>query len=195
MNGQTLSDMSKIAPQPCTVNHPGGGPVGYTCHMAAMHWAQMALGKTQQEANRIVGDFARASCPGCRGQGPHGSVGPAVYGAHFCTAARPVLNRQALFAMVAVGDVLITEHPSRPMHTMIVRRRTSPNDVTIRGFNNFGTLGTGVRDQYDPVSHNIMQDKYWRDPAAGRFGLVGVPLHVVGSTAFLTQSRGLARLV
>jgi hypothetical protein len=163
--------------------------------MAAMHWAQMALGKTQQEANRIVGDFARANCPGCRGQGPHGSVGPAVYGAHFCTTARPVPNQQALYGMVAVGDVLITEHPSRPMHTMIVRRKTSPNDITIRGFNNFGTLGTGVRDQYDPVSHNIMQDKYWHNPAAGRFGLVGVPLYVVGSTAFLTQSRGLARLV
>jgi hypothetical protein len=45
------------------------------------------------------------------------------------------------------------------------------------------------------VSHNIMQDKCWKNAAAGRFGLVGVPLHLVGSTAFLSQSRGLARLV
>jgi hypothetical protein len=195
MNGQTLSDMSKIPPQPNTVNHPGGAAVGYTCHMAAMHWAQMALGKPQQEANRVVGEFARANCPGCRGQGPHGSILPRVYGELFCSSARLVPNRQWLFGMVAVGDVLITEHPSMPMHTMVVRRRTGPNEVTIRGFNNTGTLNTGVRDQYDPVSHNIMKDKYWRDPNAGRFGVVGVPVYVISSTTFLSQSRGLARLV
>jgi hypothetical protein len=195
MSGLELSRMSKIPPQPCTVDHgAGGGQVGYTCHMAAMHWAQMVLGSDQQRANRAVGDFAKSFCPGCKGNGPHGSVSPYEYGRHFCVTAQPVASRAALYNMAEVGDVLVTEHPSRPMHTMIVRQKRGNDHLTVRGFNNFGTLGTGVRDRYDPLSHNIAQDKYWVDPDRGLFGLGGVPLFLVKNVSFMTASRGLRRL-
>lgn len=97
--------------------------------------------------------------------------------------------------MVEVGDVLITEHPSCPMHTMVVRQKTRTDHITVRGFNNFGTLGTGIRDRYDPVSHNITKDKYWVNPNTGKFGLFGVDLYVIKSVNFLTAARGLRRMV
>lgn len=188
MTAIVFSRNSKIPPNPCRVTHPGGGPVGYTCHMAAMHWAQMTLGASQALANEIVSVFARLHCPGCKGVGPHGSVSPAAYGGHFCRVARPIPSLAQLHPLVDVGDVLITEHPSQPMHSMVVRQKQGPNHITIRGFNNYGTLGTGLRDQYDPESHNITQQKYWFNAGAGRFGLVGVPLYVVKHADFMRAS-------
>ena len=76
-----------------------------------------------------------------------------------------------------VGDVLVTDNPQAPSHTMVVVSKTSVMTrkfVSIRGFNNFGTLGTGIRDAYDASDHDIDRDKYWND---ANFGNAGVPLH------------------
>jgi len=190
MTGTNFSRLSKIPPQPWQVDHGGGINVGYTCHMAAMHWAQMALGSSQTDANRIVGAFARLHCPGCKGRGPHGSVLPSAYGNTFCRNAVPISDRASLYKNVQVGDVLITGHHRMPMHTMIVRQKRGEGHITVRGFNNFGTLGTGIRDHYDPKSHNIAKDKYWgaRDGGFGRVG-VPIPLWVVPHNHFMQASR------
>ena len=192
MSALAFSRFSKEEPNPWTVPHPGGFVVGYTCHMAAIHWAFMALGKTHAEANRLVGEFARATCPGCTGRGIHGSLAPAEYGRVFCSTAQKVPNRDALHGMVDVGDVLITDNKVWPAHSMVVRQKRGAGHVTVRGFNNHGTLGTGQRDRYDPVSHNITKDKYWRDPARGKFGQVGVDIFVIVSRRYLQVAQVLA---
>jgi len=188
MTALVLSRLSKTAPNPWHVDHGAGGQVGYTCHMAAMHWAQMVLGASHQRANEIVGVFSRLDCPGCKGNGPHGSVSPTAYGQHFCRTARRIPNRNALHGMVNVGDILITGQNQWPMHTMVVRQKSGPNHITVRGFNNLGTLGTGQRDRYDPVSHNITKDKYWQNPATGSFGNGAAPLFVVPHADFMAAS-------
>lgn len=191
MTALALSRMSKIAPDPWHADHGGGIRVGYTCHMAGMHWAQMVLGATQAQANEIVTVFNKLYCPGCKGTGPHGSVSPTDYGMHFCRTAQRVPNKAALAGMVNVGDILITGQHQWPMHTLVVRQVRGPDHVTVRGFNNFGTLGTGQRDRYDPVSHNITQDKFWSNAATGLFGHGAAPLFVVPHADYMGASQRL----
>jgi hypothetical protein len=188
MSRLELSRTSKIPPDPWHVEHGGTFKPGYTCHMAALHWAQMMLGSNQRGANRIVGAFAKEHCPGCTGNGLHGSLSPSAYGKLFCQEAQLIPTADDLYDLVDVGDVLITGDPKWPAHTMILRQKRGRDHVTIRGFNNHGTLGTGIRDRYDPVSHNITQRKYWRDAAAGKFGSIGVPLFVISYDRFITAS-------
>ncbi|PTV95409.1 hypothetical protein C8J27_10444 [Rhodobacter aestuarii] len=191
MTALAFSRLSKIAPDPWHVAHPGAGNIGYTCHMAAMHWAQMALGASQMRANEIVGVFTRLHCPGCKanGSGVHTSVSTTAYGHLFCRRAVLIPDRNSLHGMVEVGDVLIAGLAAWPMHTMVLRQKRGAGHITVRGFNNLGTLGTGERDRYDPVSHNITQDKYWKDPAAGLFGRSAAPLCVVRHADFMEASR------
>jgi hypothetical protein len=182
-----FSGNSRIPPIPCSVAHPGVASVGYTCHMAVMHWAQMTLGASQTQANEIVAVFTRVHCPGCKGAGPHGSVSPTAYGSHFCRIAKEIPSGAELHGKVAVGDVLITDHPSMPMHSMVVDEKRGADHITIRGFNNWGTLGTGQHSQYDPVSRNIT--KHWKNAADGKFGQNGVPLYVVKYDDFMRASQ------
>ena len=112
---------------------------------------------------------------------------PGAYGKHFCRIARQIPNRDHLYSMVNVGDILFTGHFTSPVHTMVVRQKRGKDHITVRGFNNSGTLGTGQRDRYDPVSHNITKDKYWK--AAGKFGIIGEPLFVVKHDHFMAASR------
>ncbi len=194
MPSPELSRHSKTPPAPATVTH-GGFELPYTCHMAAIHWAMMTLGKSQQEANRIVGGLTRRGCPGCIGNGQHTSLSALEYGNLFCCTATLIPNRGALHGMVEVGDVLITAHPGRPTHSMIVRQNRRPDHITVRGFNNTGTLGTGAHLEYDDVSHNISKHKYWHNPGNGEFGLTGNALYVIRAEAFLSIARAVSRLV
>ncbi len=193
MPALNFSRISKIPPNPWQVSHRQGINVGYTCHMAAMHWAFMALGKSQIQANAAVGEFTLATCPGCKGNAPHGSLSPREYGVIFCKSARKIPSRNQLYNMVNVGDVLITDNKFWPAHTMVVRQKRRPDHITIRGFNNIGTLGTGVRDRYDPVSHNITKDKYWKNPNTGKFGLIGVDLFVIKHDDYMRVIRTLSK--
>jgi hypothetical protein len=188
-----LSRISKIPPDPWHVQH-GRMAVGYTCHMAVLHWALMALGRTQVDANAAIGDFVKRTCHGCRfGTGKHDSIDPDLYGQTFCFGAYQIPNANILSAMVDVGDILITERPNSPMHSMVLRQKRGPNHITVRGFNNYGTLGTGVASRYDDESHNITNHKYWRDPDKGRFGQYGVPLYVVKHNYFMSAVEGIFR--
>jgi hypothetical protein len=149
----------------------------------------MDQGCSQQEANRRVTALTRAVCPGCQIPGRfHSSIAAHQYGKIFCHTAQRIV-RNELHTKLKPGDVLITGHPSMPNHSMVVRQVRGAAHVTVRGFNNIGTLGTGQLLQYDPLSHNITQDKYWA--SADMFGAhkPGIQLYVVSYENYTAQVR------
>ncbi|TRW97651.1 hypothetical protein FNJ84_09145 [Paracoccus sp. M683] len=187
MSGQNLSTLSKTAPNPWLNRHSDNSTTEYTCHTAAMHWGYMDLGLTEAEANAKVDRFVRATCPGCINNGAfHFSLPAMRYGPIFCQGAQRITRNDLV--NLHPGDVLITGHYTVPNHSMIVRQVRRADHVTVRGFNNFGTLGTGQLLRYDPTSHNITKDKYWN--ANDMFGInaPGVPLLVV---PYATYSQAL----
>ena len=167
MSAQTFAANAKEAPDPCKTAH--ANPLlltGYTCHMAVMHWAFMDLGDSQATANARLQAIVQGKCQPCRGgQGTHSSISAAWYGPQFCVGGDTLIaNRAALHASVTIGDVLLTNNPAYPMHSMVVVGKNSIigfKFVYIRGFNNVGTLGTGGRDQYDNSDRDIDKDNYW----------------------------------
>lgn len=186
MSAINFSRISKIPPFPNTTNC-GGAPNSYTCHTAVLHWAAMDLGKTQAEANHFVTALTSSVCPGCKTPGlPHSSIVAHQYGHIYChTAIR--INRNQLHTHLNPGDVLITGHPTMPNHSMVVRQVRGANHVTIRGFNNIGTLGTGALLQYDPVSHNITQDKYWKPNNKFGINAPGIELYYIPYATYSQQ--------
>lgn len=191
MSAANLSLLSKTPPMPNTTNC-GGAPISYTCHAAVLHWTAMDQGKNQADANFLVTRVTRAVCPGCNNPGsPHSSIVAHRYGSMFCCSAQRILRNQ-LHTHLHPGDVLITGHPSMPNHSMIVRQVAGPNHVTVRGFNNIGTLGTGGLLQYDPVSHNITKDKYWKPNDMFGAYAPGIQLYYI---PYATYSMQMARVV
>lgn len=165
MSAETFAAKAKRRPNPDTTTHARDNWVtGYTCHMAVIHWAFMELGDSDARANARVEAIVRAKCPRCAGGGNHDSIKGSWYGPQFCEGGELIADRASLYGAVAVGDVLITAAPQTPMHSMVVVGKKSVlgrTFVYVRGFNNFGTLGTGVRDQYDPGKHDIDKEEYW----------------------------------
>ena len=181
MPALNFSRLSKIPPMPNTTNcgHPAAVDVSYTCHSAVLHWAYVDLGLTQHQANLQVTALTKAACPGCNRAGmPHCSLPAYRYGELFCHTAQRIYKNQ--LQTLQAGDVLITGAPTLPNHSMVVRQvRRGPNHnhVTVRGFNNFGTLNTGILMQYDASSHNITQDKYWVSNAMFGVSPFGIELY------------------
>jgi hypothetical protein len=73
----------------------------------------------------------------------------------------PALNP----AEYTVGDVIFTEHPSHPMHSMIVVAVSLVhNTVEVRGYNNNGTFSLDIpqppRDAYDNNTRNLATRVY-----------------------------------
>lgn len=189
-----LSRNSKIPPTPDHVIHKGVMPVMFNCHMGAVFWALMTLGNSAARAHDKVSEYAKATCPGCTGTAPCGPLSPTDYARDFCQTARRIPSRDHLYHMVEVGDVLITDRKEYPSHSMILRQRRGPTHITVRGYNNKGTLNTGIVNKYDPSSHNIVQDKYWFKPETGKFGIKGQDLFVIKSQDFLSQASALNRM-
>jgi len=187
MSALEFSRLSKVSPNPHTTNCGNGGDTSYTCHSAVLHWAYMDHGCSQIEANQRVTALTRATCPGCKTPGmPHSSIVAHRYGEMFChTAVR--VYRNSLHTSCQPGDVLITGHPTLPNHSMVVRQVRGPNHVTIRGFNNIGTLGTGNLLQYDNSSHNITQDKYWASPGLFGANTPGIELYRIPYINYSSQ--------
>jgi hypothetical protein len=195
--------LARTAPNPSKTTHEVEGvaagqiQVGYTCHMAAMHWAFMDLGDSGADANVRLQAINVAKCPACdrpRAEGErrghvHASILHPWYGEHFCGGARAVARRDDLYARVNVGDVVIVGEPRAPAHTMVVVQKSSwlgRRFVYIRGFNNYGTLGTGVYNQYDNADRDIDRGNFWHTGDAegaptvfGRAWNTGGPLHVI----------------
>lgn len=182
-----FSRLSKVPPNPNTTTCGIGGNNSYTCHSAVLHWAYMDQGCNQIQANQRVTALTRATCPGCKTPGmPHPSISAQNYGRMFChTGVR--VNRNFLHTLCQPGDVLITGHPTFPNHSMVVRQVRGPNHVTVRGFNNIGTLGTGNLLQYDNSSHNITQDKYWASPMMFGVNAPGIELYRISYVNYSSQ--------
>jgi hypothetical protein len=148
----------------------------------------MDQGCNQAQANQRVTALTKATCPGCTTGGPHTSIAAHRYGEIFCHTAQ-VVSRIQLHAVLHPGDVLITGHPSLPNHSMVVRQVRGANHVTVRGYNNIGTLGTGTLLEYDNSSHNITQDKYWAGPTMFGVNAPGIPLYVVSYAQYSQTIR------
>lgn len=204
MTAQAFAGNSKIEPSPHTTVHVGGSVTGYTCHMAAMHWAFMTLGDTQQQANNRITRIIQTTCNGCLGTTPgmHGSINPQWYGKEFFfhIPATHILNRQSLYDGVSIGDVLIIPDPRMPMHTMVAVGKSAlallgTHYVYVRGYNNYGTLMTGIRDQYDDADRDIDKASLWRpNPntviGGELFGASsGSTLYVVAYEDFIEKAR------
>jgi len=161
--------------------------IDYTCHLATMHWAFMDLGDTDALANAKVAAVSRSQCHGCAGAGLGGHPGlPSVwYAARFCGGSTAIPNRAALHGAVSVGDVLVVRK-NDVVHSMVVVRKSliGPHRVYIRGFNNFGTLGTGPGNGYDNQDRDIDAARYWHTQGVvTRFGTgfaTGGDLAVIG---------------
>jgi hypothetical protein len=192
--------LARTAPNPSQTTHAVARPapqflqVDYTCHMAAMHWAFMDLGDNGADANVKLKAINVAGCPGC-GDPPapaHVSILHTWYGWRFCRGADRVATRAALYAAVDVGDVVIVGEPRAPAHTMVVVGKSSGPEgqcVYIRGFNNYGTLGTGAFGRYDAADRDINRDDFWHGAAGGpqvfgRAGSTSGPLHVIPYEAY-----------
>lgn len=63
------------------------------------------------------------------------------------------VDRNSIRAL-PVGTILLTPDPRAPMHTMLLDSQVGGHTY-IRGFNNFGTLGTGVANQDDPTPRDL----------------------------------------
>ena len=205
MTALTFADHAKHAPIPATTPHLNVvWQTDYTCHMAVMHWAFMDLGDLDAAASGRVNAINATVCLGCLGQhDQHGSIAPTWYGENFCTGAFGIPNREALFAAVDVGDVLITSDPGRPMHSMVVVETSTGcfghNYVYVRGFNNVGTLGTGERLRYDNANRDIDRACFWRaappqvPPVPGQevFGNGGASLAVIPYATYMARATAL----
>lgn len=209
MTAQHLAVLAQYAPNPGTITHnqSNGGAaasVGYSCHLAMMHWAFMALNCTGAEANAAVSRIFRAYCANCVDGSVHdrgfGNGIHAAYGQLFCKEARPVADNASLYKLAEVGDVLITGPKEFPAHSMVVSGRMCNlmrvKRVMVRGFNNLGTLGTGEKDAHDMLSHNVMDDRYWRrDPAKPdqtaqtKFGMAAASLSIIKHADFIERAR------
>jgi hypothetical protein len=201
MTALTFAAFSKRAPDPATTHHlANGGAVGYTCHMAVMHWAFRDLGDTDAMANARVQLINTHRCLGCmNGHHVHASIGHGWYGAHFGDGAVHIPNRGALYNAVNVGDVLLVSHPQSPSHSMVVvqkRELFGRRFVYIRGFNNYGTTGTGIAFQYDNSDRDIDVAALWNAapaaeppvPGAQIFGNAGATLHCVPHDTYMENA-------
>src|SRR5262249_48557309 len=136
-------------------------PTVYTCHAAALHWAFMDQGLSQAEANQKVTTLTQMHCAGRSAPNlPHSSIPASRYGPLFCSNAVRITRNN--LTDLEPGDILIVGHHTAPNHSMIVRQSNPAGFISVRGFNNIGTLGTGEHLKYDPFSHDINQDKYWK---------------------------------
>lgn len=219
MTNETYARLSGSAPDPDYIDN-GDHKVRYTCHLAAMHWGFMDLGKSQAEAHEIIGRISKLFCSTCEdvkkqalahkstlqtlhdrlvGRSAlrfdvgkmHGSLLPEQYSKLFCRRARRIERRADLFASTRVGDVLIYGSIDMPAHSMVVSSRADQDRVTVRGYNNYGTLREGPPNAYDPHSRNIAQRQYWVRETEGIFR-GGFSLFVIRHEDFMMTIRYLA---
>ena len=147
--------------------------------MAAIHWALVSLGQTQQQAQDMVQKLTREYCPHCKGQNNMiASMQNQVYGNIFCQNATPLGQ-----VPLAVGDVVIVPNKNLPMHSMVVVSINGAN-IGIRGYNNAGTFAGAPFLQYDPTTRML----------ANRTSPVANPVFVIQQEEFVTKARNLSRL-
>lgn len=124
MPRQAFLRASLTYPRPFHLIHQGQrGAVVYTCHMAVLHWALMALGQPQEKAHLKVRDYTFAHCLGCQGTHDwHSSLNIRQYGQDFCQSGIEIEGPENLSENCKPGDVLVVGEPTNVSHTMVVHR-------------------------------------------------------------------------
>jgi hypothetical protein len=144
---------------------PVHGQRGYNCHGAAIYWAARANGLAQDRAYALYNRIAEHYNGQLGNHNATASILSGGYGEAFCRVGvrltTPALNP----AEYTVGDVIFTEHPSNPMHSMIVVAvLVGQNTIEVRGYNNNGTFLLDIpqppRDAYDNNTRNLATRVY-----------------------------------
>jgi hypothetical protein len=172
MTINTFVRFAKSAPQPVqnTIH-------GYTCHMAALHWAFRELGDTEAIAGARMEAIAETKCQACLVGAPvHLSIPHDWYGTNLCGNAVALADRDAMRANAVKGDVLLVGTAAVPAHSMVVvgkRSLLGGHWTYIRGFNNTGSLGKGGKLMYDNHDRDIDKAALWHAQVGQptRFGL------------------------
>jgi hypothetical protein len=144
---------------------------GVTCHEAAVEWLLRSSGyrwaaqlvrRLKLDVGYIGGNWLRDN----------------VY------ATRLSVSRSTLAGLVEAGDLLFVGSPNLINHSLVVVENAN-GVVSVRGFNNTATLGTGLPYQYDDEDREILpgpaRDGYqiWHS-GGSRFGLSpGSPVYRV----------------
>lgn len=124
------------------------------------------------------------------GVDPGSTLAGGWYGGYIVGGGQQVNERSV--TQVPVGDILILPSLVQPMHSMVVAEQIPPvphapnGETMIRGFNNYGTLGTGTANQDDPTlrslhtpRHSVRADiPYWTGNGAQFFTTTGGPADI-----------------
>jgi len=159
------------------------------CHEAVLYWLLKDEGKPQP--NKLLDEIREQVNPAHLKKS-------SIFGEwfkHFYNVGTRLRSRVELRNSARVGDVLVVGPLRMPVHSMVVVSRRSQtvrgtqiHETSIRGFNNYGTLGTGVRDHYDDSTWNIDDDRYWN---GDRFGNSRDQLYRVGYTSYRLSVLGI----
>lgn len=144
---------------------------GVTCHEAAVEWllrssgyrwAAQLLRRLKLDVGYIGGNWLRDN----------------VY------ATRLPVSRSTIAGLVEAGDLLFVGSPNLINHSLVVVENAN-GVVSVRGFNNTATLGTGLPYQYDDEDREILPGpardgfEIWHS-GGSRFGLApGSPFYRV----------------
>ncbi len=191
---QGFARCAKTAPPVPSAAHPWRGV--HTCHEAALYWELKE--QNYQYPDRLLEAIITVTRIGIGT-----CIPPAWYNRLYQGALR-INGRDELRNNVAVGDVLITGTAAQPSHTMVVIKNSKSGlrwRTFIRGFNNYGTLGTGPAAAYgyDNNDRDIDKDKFWHQAGGNNyvFGLqpaAAMPLRRVPYIMYRHRVRNVAFL-
>jgi hypothetical protein len=148
---------------------PINGQRGYNCHGAAIYWAARANGLAQDRAYALYSRIAEHYNGQLGNNNATASILSGGYGDTFCRVGVKLTTPALNPAEYSVGDVIFTEHPSHPMHSMIVVAVSVPlNKIEVRGYNNNATFSTDnplpPRDAYDNHTRSLATRVYQNVP-------------------------------
>ena len=177
----SLDQQAMVAPY-----KPGNGQREYNCHGAAVYWAARDNGLAQDRAYALYDRISEYYNGKLNSNNPTTSIMSGMYGPTFCSTGSRLTTPVLAAAQYTVGDLIFTEHPSHPMHSMIVVAVSlHTNTVEVRGYNNKGTFlevhPPALRNEYDDNTRNLADRSY---PT--------VPLYRVSGPAFCMKVRSVA---
>jgi hypothetical protein len=168
---------------------PGNGQRGYNCHGAAIYWAARANGLAQDRAYALYNRIAEYYNVRLGNHNATTSILSGGYGETFCGVGVKLTTPALNPAEYSVGDVIFTEHPSHPMHSMIVVAVSiAQNTIDVRGYNNNGTFlldnPQPPKDAYDNHTRNLATRVY-----------PDVPLYRIPGDTFCLKVKSVALIL
>lgn len=145
-------------------------PHNTRCHAAVLYWMFRDFGDARNVALEKLRAISEATCPN-HAANMHVSIPAQWFGRQLYIIYHKIANRSQLETHVNVGDVLVTNHPSLPNHSMVVvkhRYTKYHRNTNIRGFNNHGTFGAKAPlNAYDRNERHCDIGRMWH---GNRFG-------------------------